>query len=94
MSDVFGAPFVNCLIEATRSRANKNLMKTAADTIKVAIIEEPAVLREGLAFLVDSTGGLRCTGSFGSVEQALRRIGDDLPHVVLIDIGLPGISGI
>ncbi len=69
-------------------------MQPSADTIKVAIIEDQQVLREGLAFLVDSTGGFRCTGSFGSVEQALRSIGDDLPHVVLIDIGLPGVSGI
>ena len=62
--------------------------------IKVGIIEDQQVLREGLAFLVDSTDGFRCTGSFGSVEQALRRISDDLPQVVLIDIGLPGMSGI
>ena len=46
-------------------------MHPAAGTIKVAIIEDQKVLREGLAFLVDSTGGFRCTGSFGSVEQAL-----------------------
>ena len=69
-------------------------MQPVAETIKVAIIEDQQVLREGLAFLVDSTGGFRCTGSFASVEQALRRIGDDLPHVALIDIGLPGVSGI
>ncbi len=69
-------------------------MQPPADTIKVAIIEDQKVLREGLAFLVDSTGGFRCTGSFGSVEQALCRIADDLPQVVLIDIGLPGVSGI
>ena len=69
-------------------------MQPVADTIKVAIIEDQQVLREGLAFLIDSTGGFRCTGSFGSIEQALRRIGDDLPHVALIDIGLPGVSGI
>lgn len=69
-------------------------MQPAGDTIKVAIIEDQQVLREGLAFLVDSTGGFRCTGRFGSVEQALRSIGDDLPHVALIDIGLPGVSGI
>ena len=62
--------------------------------IEVGIIEDQQVLREGLAFLVDSTEGFRCTGSFGSVEQALRRISDDLPQVVLIDIGLPGMSGI
>jgi len=69
-------------------------MQPAAHTVKVAIIEDQQVLREGLAFLVNSTCGFRCTGSFGSVEQALRRIGDDLPNVVLIDIGLPGVSGI
>jgi DNA-binding NarL/FixJ family response regulator len=69
-------------------------MQPAGDPIKVAIIEDQRVLREGLAFLIDSTGGFRCTGSFGSIEQALRRIGDDLPHVALIDIGLPGVSGI
>src|SRR5690242_4803891 len=69
-------------------------MQPAADTIKVAIIEDQKVLREGLAFLVDGTGGFRCTGSYGSVEQALHKIGDDPPQVVLIDIGLPGVSGI
>jgi len=69
-------------------------MPPGADVIKVAIIEDQQVLREGLAFLVDSTEGFRCTGNFGSVELALRRIADDLPQVVLIDIGLPGVSGI
>lgn len=69
-------------------------MQQVAGAIKVAIIEDQQVLREGLAFLVDSTGGFRCTGSFSSVEQALPKIGDDLPDVVLIDIGLPGVSGI
>jgi len=52
------------------------------------------VLREGLAFLINSTEGFRCTATFGSVEQALKRIADDLPQVVLVDIGLPGMSGI
>jgi DNA-binding NarL/FixJ family response regulator len=69
-------------------------MPPVEGTIKVGIIEDQQVLREGLAFLVDSTEGFRCTGRFGSVEQALRRINDDLPQVVLIDIGLTGMSGI
>lgn len=62
--------------------------------LTVAIIEDQQVLREGLAFLIDCTDGFRCSGTFGSVEQALRRLADDLPRVVLVDIGLPGMSGI
>ena len=69
-------------------------MSASADTIKVAIIEDQQVLREGLAFLINSTEGFRCTGRFGSVEQALKRIADDLPQVALVDIGLPGMNGI
>jgi DNA-binding NarL/FixJ family response regulator len=69
-------------------------MPAGAGIIKVAIIEDQQVLREGLAFLLDGTEGFHCTGSFGSVEQALKRIGDDLPQVALVDIGLPGMSGI
>jgi DNA-binding NarL/FixJ family response regulator len=69
-------------------------MSPDASVIKVGIIEDQQVLREGLAFLLDGTEGFRCTGSFGSVEQALKRLADDLPDVMLIDIGLPGISGI
>jgi len=69
-------------------------MPAGASLITVGIIEDQRVLREGLAFLVDSTEGFRCAGSFGSVEEALRKISDDLPQVVLIDIGLPGMSGI
>jgi len=69
-------------------------MHASPGTIKVAIIEDQRVLREGLAFLLDGTDGFRCTGSYGSVEKALSRITEDPPDVVLIDIGLPGMNGI
>ncbi len=64
------------------------------DLIKVAIIEDQRDIREGLATLINCTEGHRCTLTFGSVEEALKPLGQDLPHVVLIDIGLPGMSGI
>lgn len=63
-------------------------------TIKVAIIEDRRDIREGLAVLINGTAGYQCTNSYGSMEQALACIGDDLPHAVLVDIGLPGMSGI
>lgn len=62
--------------------------------IKVAIIEDRREIREGLATLIDGTSGYGCTNGFRSMEEALEGIGSDLPHVTLVDIGLPGMSGI
>ena len=62
--------------------------------IRVAIIEDQEDIREGLGFLINTTVGFRCNGCFGSVEEALPKIAANLPDVVLVDIGLPGMSGI
>jgi len=62
--------------------------------IKVAIIEDQGEIRDCLEILINGTEGYRCTGSFASMERAIERIGFDLPDVVLVDIGLPGMSGI
>jgi DNA-binding NarL/FixJ family response regulator len=70
-------------------------MTQASDApILVAIIEDQQGIREGLALLIGETEGFRCTGSFHSMEDALDGIGDELPQVVLVDIGLPEMSGI
>src|SRR5260370_41191345 len=65
-----------------------------ASLTRVAIIEDQREFRDGLAFLIDGSEGYRCTQTFGSMEEALDRMGLDLPDLVLVDIGLPGISGI
>lgn len=64
------------------------------ETIKVAIIEDRREIRDGLAMLINGTQGFKCTGAYRSMEDALPRIGTDLPDVALCDIGLPGMSGI
>ena len=63
-------------------------------TIRVAIIEDRREIREGLAMIINGTAGFRCAGTYRSMEDALEHIGQDKPHVVLNDIGLPGMSGI
>ena len=62
--------------------------------IKVAIIEDRRDIREGLCVLISGTEGYRCTNAFRSMEDALESIDHDLPDVALVDIGLPGMSGI
>ena len=43
--------------------------------------------------LIDGMAGHRCTGVFRSMEEALARVALDSPDVILVDIGLPGMSG-
>jgi DNA-binding NarL/FixJ family response regulator len=63
-------------------------------SIDVAIIEDQAEIREGLKFLIDGTAGYRCTGAYRSMEQALADRDLALATIALVDIGLPGMSGI
>ncbi|MBS1791695.1 MAG: response regulator transcription factor [Acidobacteria bacterium] len=62
--------------------------------VKVAVVEDQRKFRECLAIMIDGTEGFRCTGSFRTMEEALDKIGNDLPDVALVDVGLPGMSGI
>jgi len=62
--------------------------------LKVAIIEDQPRVREGLQALIGCTDGHRCTGAFASMEEALAEIDGDLPDVILVDLGLPRMSGI
>lgn len=67
---------------------------TAISPIRVVIIEDDRRIREGLCRLIDGADGYHCTQAFRSMEEALARPWHDVPHVVLVDIGLPGMSGI
>lgn len=67
---------------------------TEAGTIKVAIVEDQREIREGLAQLIGTTPGYRCTGAYASMEEALEKLPKNLPDLLLSDIGLPGMDGI
>lgn len=68
--------------------------RSVAREIKVAIIEDERRIREGLSTLIGGTQGYACIASFRSMEEALAASWQALPDVVLVDIGLPGMSGI
>jgi DNA-binding NarL/FixJ family response regulator len=62
--------------------------------IGVSIIEDNTGARESLKALLERKSGLRCIGAYANGEQALRKIPGELADVFLVDINLPGMSGI
>lgn len=62
--------------------------------ISVAIVEDNAGLRRGLALLLEHTPGFCCAGAFATAEEALRELPRRAAEVVLMDINLPNMSGI
>jgi DNA-binding NarL/FixJ family response regulator len=63
-------------------------------TIQVAIVEDDRRVRESLAVLVDDGERTRCVGTYATAEEALENLPQKKPDVVLMDINLPGMSGI
>jgi DNA-binding NarL/FixJ family response regulator len=63
-------------------------------SIKVALVEDNKELREGLEQLIQATRGFSCVGAFGTGNLLLDNLEGISPDVILMDIGLPGISGV
>ena len=61
---------------------------------RVAIVEDQTRVAESLRMLLSSTAGFEIVGMYSDGETALRKIPQQAPDVVLMDIGLPGMSGI
>ncbi len=72
-------------------------MKPSTDDqpITLWVIEDNESYRNTIGALIDSTEGMRCTHAFQSCEKTLKALEDEFaPEIILMDIGLPGISGI
>jgi len=63
-------------------------------SITLSIVEDDADTRENLVALLSTVRELRCLSTYGSAEDALRGIPIEKPEVALVDINLPGMSGI
>jgi DNA-binding NarL/FixJ family response regulator len=62
--------------------------------IRVVIIEDMREVRESLAVLIGGTDGFLCVRSYRTMEEALDGVAPSRPHVILTDIGLPGMDGV
>ena len=62
--------------------------------ITVSIVEDYSPTREDLSQLINRTAEFRCVSEHATAEDAIERVPNFAPNVVLMDINLPGISGV
>ncbi|MBI1933992.1 MAG: response regulator transcription factor [Ignavibacteriales bacterium] len=61
---------------------------------KVVIVEDVKTIREGLQTLINTSPSFKCIGTYENFENFEGEITDLNPDIILIDLDLPGISGI
>lgn len=62
--------------------------------IAVVIIEDDKSIRDILTTWIQEAGGFSCVDAFPDVESALAPVPQRRPNVAIVDINLPGLSGI
>jgi DNA-binding NarL/FixJ family response regulator len=62
--------------------------------ITTTIVEDKKTIREGIAAMIGATNGLECKAAYHCCEDMLENLAADRPDLILMDIGLPGMSGI
>lgn len=64
------------------------------DTIEVSIVEDIAEIREGMRFMVNQTPGFNCMSVYSNAEDALTGLSENPADLVIMDIGLSGMTGV
>ena len=69
-------------------------MTAGAAPIRTLVVDDHAVVREGLRALLDTAPGIRCVGLAIDGADALVQVAALAPDVVLMDLAMPGLDGI
>ena len=62
--------------------------------LKIFIVEDHAIMREMLSAFLSDLPDYEVCGAAEAAEEALGRLGEAAPDLVLVDVSLPGMSGI
>ncbi len=65
-----------------------------SDTLRIELVDDHEIVRQGLKRMIEAEDDFVVVGEAGTVEEAIRRVGFDEPHVVLLDVRLPDGSGV
>ena len=62
--------------------------------VRIVIVEDDDLIRESFVTLLNENEQFIVTADYDNCEEAIKRLAMDEPDIVLMDIGLPGISGV
>jgi DNA-binding NarL/FixJ family response regulator len=68
--------------------------RSATSVVRVVIVDDHALVREGTVQLLRQTADLEVVGQAGSGEEAIAVLETTRPDVALVDVNLPGMSGL
>ncbi|MDB2447311.1 response regulator transcription factor [bacterium] len=63
-----------------------------SETIKVVVVDDHEVVREGLVTMINTQPNMEVVGDCGDADTALEIIADRKPDIVMSDISMPGLS--
>jgi DNA-binding NarL/FixJ family response regulator len=70
------------------------LISRSSGAIRVLIVDDHPVVREGLVAALEDESDFRIAGAAASAEEALKLVATARPDVILLDLELPGLSGL
>ncbi len=65
-----------------------------ADQLRILLVDDHEVVRQGIKALIDSQEDMTVVGEAATAEEGIRRVGYDEPDVVVLDVRLPDSSGV